>query len=358
MFNFLTNNQIPFGLDINDRSLKIAKAKQTAKGIQLVSCGRVDIPEGIISRGVIQKTDELIKVLKEMSSSVKGETLGTKKCICALAESETFLKVVEMPLLQESEMQEAIKWGAEANFPFRFDQMYLDWQTIEPIQKKPDKIQVLITALPRDLADSYFSILTKAGLEPLVFGIEAAAIARSTIKDDYAEKPQLILDLGFRRSSAIIFSGHSIYFTVSFPFSIEQLVTAIVKEFGVSFDEAIELKDKFGLDSSLGNEKISNILVSKIDELILNARAFIDFYEERPSIGNPNEEKIAKILLCGGGASIPNISKYLAEKIGVAAEVCNPLINYLPTVNSKIIPNRLETFTTAFGLAIRGAKNF
>ncbi len=54
----LTNTFDSFGLDIGDRSLKVAYVKKRGTDFELKSYGKVDIPEGVFSQGKIIKPDQ------------------------------------------------------------------------------------------------------------------------------------------------------------------------------------------------------------------------------------------------------------------------------------------------------------
>ena len=214
IFSNIYKTSSAFGLDISDSSLKIAQLKKRRKFFELRSYNRVSLPEGLIEEGVIKNKDKLIETIEKLISNIKGESLKTPYVVCSLPEQHGFIKVIRLPLMNLDEVHQAIKWEAEANIPFSLDEVYLSWQVI-PSEKKIDHLNVLISAAPKNLVDKYLEALRGAGLEPVVFEIESVATVRSLIKDEFASKPVLIIDLGFNRTSFIIFSGRSIQFTNS-----------------------------------------------------------------------------------------------------------------------------------------------
>lgn len=355
--NIFENNKIAFGLDLNDRSLKIAKIKLNNGLLKLVSAVRAEIPDGYIEKGDIKKAVELSQFIKNSFKKVVGEPLGTKRCICSLPEKETFIKVIQMPKMEEIELKEAIQWEVEANIPLKPEQAYIDWQIIEPLKNHLDHVDILIAALPREFADPYLAVLKDAGIKPVAFEVESVAISRALIKNYIALKPQLILDLGSRHSVATVFSGPSIFFTASLSYSSSQMIEAIVSSLKIDFSQAKQLKENIGLAKSEQYPQIEKILLPLVDDLAVQLKKLIQFYEDRPRHDHPLVEPIEKIILCGGGANLVGLIEALRELVKIPVEIGDPLINLDKANSIKISESEVVTYATAVGLAIRGAQN-
>lgn len=100
-----------------------------------------------------------------------------------MPETKTFIKLIEIPLVENKKIKETIEQEICQHIPLVKEDMYFDWQIIKKITKNNEqKIQILIGATPKNIVDSYADILKKAGLNPLIFEIEACAITRNLIK--------------------------------------------------------------------------------------------------------------------------------------------------------------------------------
>jgi len=98
-----------------------------------------------------------------------------------------------------------------------------------------------------------------------------------------------------------------------------------------------------------------------IGELIMQVRKVIAYYMEHSaefSTGN-NSGNIAKILLCGGGASLVGLDIFMAQQLKIPVEIGNPWINIFDK-SSKRIPSisrdKSLYFSTAIGLAMQSKK--
>lgn len=342
-----------FGLDINDRSLKIIKAKLAGAKFKLVSSLRREIPDGVIEGGEIKNQSELIKVFKEAIKSVSGEPLQSKYCVCSLPEKETFVKMVQLPVTTEAEIKQAIQWEIESNIPYKIDQVYFDWQVI---RKKSGHSDVLISVLARNFADTYYKVLRLAGLQALVFDIESIAIVRALFKDGSAPEPILIADLGYKHSSVQVISKEAVCFSTTIAYSGEKINQAIARKSEVSDEKGEQIKKSFGLEKGSGANQVLEAVAPIVDELADKLSQYLNFFQSRPGGCGDETVKVEKILLCGGGANLKGIANYLKEKVKIEVELANPLVNYAPPAGNLLLPEEVLTFSTALGLAIRGAK--
>src|SRR4030042_6342141 len=167
------NKPTAFSLDLSDLSIKLAWLKKTGQQLSLVSFNRQEIKDGVIERGAIKKETELIELIKKTVIEAKGEKIKTRHCIVSLPETESYIRVIQLPKIKDEEISEAIKWEMEANIPVPLDKIYFDWQVVTGEGSASDHISVLIGALPKILVDPYLEVIKKAGFKPLAFEIES-----------------------------------------------------------------------------------------------------------------------------------------------------------------------------------------
>lgn len=352
-----------FGLDLSDLSLKIAFLKRHGKEIRLESFGRCEIPQNIITEGKIQKKEELAKIIKQaLEKDIRGKKLRARYVICSLPEQHAFVQVIQLPKMKFAEAKEAIKWEAEANIPMSIDEVYMDWQIVEPIANRNgvDHLDVLINAVPKILVDDYVEVLEKAGLCPVALEVESLATARSLVKDQLCRQPILIIDLGATRTSFIIFSGYAVRFTTSISISNRQMINTIAEHLKITKEDAWRLKVRVGLNGNKKDNRVLNILLPTLNSLAQEIEKYLIFHKEHAALhehGSGGE--ISKILLCGGGANLKGFPQFLSERLKIPVACGNPWINIFPPKRiMKHIPElsyqESLTYTTTLGLAIRG----
>lgn len=357
IFSNIYGGSFAFGLDISDFSIKLAQLKKKRQGFDLTSFNRVSVPEGVIKEGEIKKEKELIKIIKKTVAEVKGEEIRTPYVVCSLPEQHSFVKIIQLPKMKLSEIREAVKWETEANIPLSLEEVYLDWQVV-PSKIISDRLDILINAVPKNLVNKYLEVLKAADIEPIIFEVESVATARSLIKNESTPKPLLIIDLGFNRTSFIIFAGYSIRFTSSILISNQQMISDIAKKLNIGQQKAQDLKFKIGLDKEKEKGRVFNALIPTLTDLVDKIKDYITFYKVHDHLKADHRKEISKILLCGGGAYLKGLPDYLANRLKIPVSLGNPWINILSS-SSKIpaIPHKESlAYSTALGLALRGTE--
>jgi type IV pilus assembly protein PilM len=351
-----------FGLDISDSSIKIVQLKKKVSGYKLISYNRTDLPSGIIKDGEIQQEKELVKYIKQAIDETNGKKIKTNYAVCSLPEQHSFIKILQMPQMSMAELQNAIKWEAEANIPFPLDEVYIDWQIIEPVKNHLDHFDILINAVPKKIINQYVNVLHRAGIQPVVFETESFASITSLIKNEFSLKPILAMDLGFDRTSFSVFAGDSIRFTSSIPISNSQMITEIANKLNIDWKEAKILKLKIGLDSSRDGGKIFNILLPILTKLADEIKNCISFHDQHPEHEHGCSGNVSKIILFGGGANLSGLPEYLSSWLKIPVVLANPWINILPDIKGKTKLDKMPGipyeeslgYSTVLGLAIRG----
>lgn len=345
-----------FGLDISDLSLKIIKLEKTGEGLKLSSFGETTIPPGVIEGGEVKNIENLTEIIKKSLKEVKGKRIKTKYVISSLPEEKSFLDILQIPIMKEEEIENAVRFEAENHIPLKLDEVYFDFEKIQPISKQKKYQEILIAATPRDIVDPYFKALEQAGLRPLALEIESLAIVRALIKKDALTGPLLIIDFGETRTSFIIFSGKSLRFTSTIPISSQILTESISKNLKVSPKKAEKLKRDEGLE---GEKEIFEAIIPALTDLAEQIKIYLEYYRSHAPKNQilTNGKKLERILLCGGGANLKGLIGFLSSTLKVKVELGNPWVNILKETVKEVPGLSFEkslAYTSALGLALRG----
>ena len=349
-----------FGIDLSDLSIKIVNLKKKGRDLDLASFSRQEIPAGLIEDGEIKKESELIAVIKKSVQEIKGEPLKTRHCVVSLPETESFVRLVHLPLMKKEEIAEAIKWEIEANIPLTLPEIYYDWQIVDPSAGQPERLDAIIGVLPKKTVDPYLSVLKKAELKPIAFEIESLAIARALVPNACCDKPLCLIDLGAKRTSLAIFSGQTVYFTASLPLSNVSIIATLGEKLKIDRDKAKQIKIEQGLDYKNPESLVMQALLPTLDEIAAKIKNYLNYYHEHlPVAPGAKNNTVDEILLCGGGANFLGLPEWLAAKLNAAVAKGNPWVNVFkgkPKDIPGLPPDDALSFTTAIGLAIKGSR--
>lgn len=344
----------PFALDLSDRSIKVVKLARKRGELFLENFGEFNVEPGLMEDGAILEEGKLASTIQRAMNSLKKGPLHTLYAACSLPEQKTYLRVIQLPTMNEKEVANAVQWEVEANVPAPLNELYFDWQVIKPLANHTDHFDILISAAPRNLVDSYTQLLNKAGLTPFSFEPESIALARSLIKEGVAKRPILIMDLGRTRTSFLVYAGRGLRLSSSVKLSGAVITESIVKALKVSEEEAVRLKEEVGINPK-ENESVYEAIIPALTDFKEQIQKYIEFYYKSSGHVHGSAAQIGKVLLVGGGARIMGFDKYLAVSLGIPVELANPWVNILnpPLQETPELPFRESIrYSTALGLAL------
>lgn len=345
-----------FGLDLSDLSMKAVWLDRSGHQDSIMSFGSVPLPMGSVIDGEIMDPEAVKNAIAALLEKSGPKKLRTRKVICSLPETKAFLRILSLPLMEEDELREAIKWEIEANIPLTLDQVYYDWQILDlNLAQEKGKMSVLVVAVARSGVDQFQEVLEAAGLEVLGLETESIAQARSLLPEKNEKRTTLIVDIGDRRTSFLIAVGSTPCFTSSVPLSSQMITDAISKSLHISFEEAESIKIRQGLGSLAMKSPVLKAALPVLENISVEIEKSIDFYLNNLRYS----ENIDSIVLCGGGSNMQGLLPYLSRRLGRPIEFGNPWVNvYLGKQLPLIDRNRSVQYSTAIGLALRGLDEY
>lgn len=345
--SFFSTTEIAFGLDISEKSLRLIQLARRCRQNKIQFYNEAELPSGCIVDGEIKQADAFLAALEKLIKTKRGHGRLSDEVISVLPEDQTFMKVIELPLIEEKEIPEQIRKILPQHLPLAIDDVYFDWQ----IAAKDSSTQtVLVGASPKRIVDSYLDILSQARLIPTVLEIEAAAISRLLIEPSKETKPQIVIDIGASRTGLFLCENKTVKFTVSLPISGSQITKLIADTLDLDPEKAEQAKIVCGLDPAKGQGALLEIFAGTIDELASHIKQALAFYQDN----FPCLQNVEKIILCGGGANFANIASVLNQKLNLAVAISQPWQNISNPDPAFFTPGKSQSYVTALGLALRG----
>lgn len=301
MTEFISVNPKSFGLEIGNSSLKLAKVRKKLGSFRLVSFNESNLSKGIIEKGEVKKEKELVESIKKLISGTRGEKIDTKYVSLSIPEEKVFIKVIKMPYMTGKELETAVYFEAENHIPLEINKMYLDF---EILKKDKTSKEILIMAVPKNIIDSYLSVLEKSGLKPIIFESESSSSCRSLAKD---KDSFFLVDI---KKDKVIFS--------------------VFKKGFVRFSV------------SSYRDVLSKSIVDETKE-------YLDYY--------PSEKEIEKIVVSGSEKDLKEAQNNFLESFGKKVHFENSSFNILIPEKKEFsdILNKLSNYASVFGVALKGA---
>ena len=340
------------GLDISDRTFKFVKFRKEKKRFSIDFYGQGSIPDGVVVSGEIKDVEKLSYVLAQtLQSHLKK---GPLPVAYSLPEERGFVRLVELPSVEEEEIKSVVRLQLEENFPLSPENTVFDYEILRMAggQKHMD---LVISAFPREIVESYMVSLQGAGLKPVIAETESQALARAVVPS-YERGPVMIVDIGYTRTSFFIAHRGIVRFTSTVNFSGQELIRSIMMALGVDEKKAVRLKNEFSFFRE-DQRKIYEAITPSIDGLKDELKKRLLFWEthETEAPGRRNITVVERIYLTGGESHMVGLPEYLASVLNVSVERAQPwegifdLETYIPPISA----HDALLYATAFGLALR-----
>lgn len=303
------------------------------------------MPENIIIEGIIAEPEKLANILKKELQNPPWGEITAKRVVASLPESRSFTRIVELPILSNKELDEAINFEVEQSIPIPASDLYVDWQKIE---EKNDKSLVFLAAAPRAIVDSYIQLFEILDIEPLAIEVSMTAIARSMISNKEKMEPVLIFDFGGQSTNIGVFDT-ALKISESYPVGGSTIKEIIASALSISIEKAAGLVEQ----GFTNKTKASELIRSKIEELLKETEKVLNYYSEKNG-----KREIKKALICGGLGFLPGLPEIFKQKLNLEAKVGNPWIN-ISVYPIKPVPKKeIPGYAAAIGLAQRGLNDY
>ncbi len=334
------------GLDLGCFSIKVVRLSKRGKGYRLEAIGITLNPYG--ERPGADEASQ-VKVAETVKKLLSETKLLSSKVMFALPESLVYTRVVEMPVLSDSELASAIHWEAEQYVPVPLDQVNIDYQVIDRPEKSKEneKMSVFLVAAPKTVVSRTIELASRCGLEVVGLETEMVALSRAMVPEIPGMGPTMLVSLGASNINLAIMRQGMLVFTYSLESGGTALTRAISTEFGLEFPQAEEYKRTYGLDPSQLEGKVRECLRPLVDRFLSEARKAIQYYNS-----SNQEAPIKRVILAGGTALLPGLVAYTAENLGMEVVLGNAFSQIEPSSNAAI-PQDTVSFGVAVGLGMR-----
>ena len=281
------------GLDIGEQTLKAVLVAVGFKGYEILDMRLIDIRE-------FESTENALKTLLE------NDIYKNNVCIISLPVNNFSFRNIRLPFKDKKKITQTIPYEIEPLLPYPVDDLLIDYV----ITSQSDQSDIIAAAILKSNLRDLSQILNECQIEATVIDIDSVPVALKLLNSSIPTGCGLLLDVGTRNTSCIIFNEGKISHLRHYAFGGEEVTNAIAEKTEIRFDEAERRKKAF--KSSESNEAIHGIYQKFLGE-IKNTLQFITLKGELKS-------EISKIFLTGGGAIDPLLGQELENLFSVSVE--------------------------------------
>ncbi len=343
------------GLDIDQKSIKFVKIKQTNGDVTLLKYAVRDIPQ---TENNIKAASDILKEL------FKEERSDTPVYTCAFGMNVS-LKRITIPEMPANEIAEAIRWEAKNLVPFALENAVIEYYKIgEVTDKSLKKIDIMFAVAGAELMNFLNSVSKEAGVK--FAGITLIPLALGGLlfhgKNPEKAKVSAVIDIGAEAASINLFKGDMLNFTREITVAGDSLTKAMSGllvadrwQLNLTYEQAEAVKIKYGIPKKDTTEltedgipliHIYEMMAPTLRRLQNEILRSFDYYKEEF-----REEKIDGIYLTGGGSSLKNLDEFLSSALSIKVEKIdlNQMLKIDPS--AKIDQAKLQEMSSRLSLA-------
>ncbi|OOZ43158.1 type IV pilus assembly protein PilM [Solemya elarraichensis gill symbiont] len=307
------------GIDIGTSAVKLLELEPGSSGndfARIKSLSVVPLPEGAVEGKQIIDPDAVVAALAEV---VKLSGSSVRSVAAAVSGVTAITRILKLPAnLSDREMETEVEFEADKKIPQPLDEIRYDYDVLGLSEADPDTVDVLLVASREDVVGELTSILELAGLKPAVIDVESYAINHcyNLVRHDGEPECVGVIDIGASSIDFHVMKGETVSYTREYNFGGRALTRALQGQYGLSFQEAEEVKLEGNWPSGAREGVVQDFLASLTQEV----RGALQIYQAAGK-----GEKISHLYLAGGCAAMPGVEKAIGEVLDIPVSVLNPL---------------------------------
>lgn len=336
------------GIDVSDRSLKLVWLS-AGKSRRLLSHCVQDLPAGLMESGVVRDSARMQEAIREGLEVCRVGRNPRDAVIASIPETQSFLRVVEVPTMAEDEVDEAVQWEVAQHIPYGLENVYIDWEPIVSEGHAPAQAhqEILVGAAQKKVIDPLYEVFRGLGVDIAAFELESQAMVRALISDDLRHKQgMLLVDLGGASTNVVIHDHGTIRFTASLQKGSDRMRDTLASQEIQMINETPD-----SIPPAMA-QSIEGKLSGMYQELVMEVNGIVEFYN-----GIDVQHEVREIILAGGGSNFPGLGRaFLRVFDNVHIQRGNPWASVLLGQVDRKAPMSLDQsvrFATALGLALR-----
>lgn len=311
---FFLHDKPVIGIDISPTYIKLMGIDR--KRWLVTSYGSVSVDPAKLQESLNNSSDYLSGLLKDLLKKNLVGKVSTRYVVVSVPTNRTYSRSISIPIAATKRMDEAIQLEAEQYIPIPISELNVSY---EIISKDKDSVDVLMSAAPKKVIANVVSACTDAGFIPLMVEPSINSVARLITLTEEGHLPTVIVDIGAANTDIAVLDK-KIRATGGIQVGGNTFTVDISKKLSTTLENAHQLKVLNGLSMSPKQTKIKAALKPSLDQIVLEIKKIIRYYNERIE----SEQKIEQVIIVGGGSNIPGLGDYFTDQLTMPVRIASP----------------------------------
>ncbi len=336
------------GIDFGTSSIKAVELTLKDSQPVLVNYGQVSLSaleRGVLSSSTRTYDEELSLYLRALLERLKPKS---RNAYVAMPAFIGLISLIELPAMEENELQEAIRFEAHKYIPSPLSEVALSWevvgQRVSPTDNRTTMEVLLVAALNKEVR-RYEEYVQRATLDMQLLELETFSLARAIVGDE----PGLVLviDIGSHATNLILTENGVVRVSRNLDTGGKDVTRTLTEGLGITQERAESLKKS---EKDFLNNPESALVFPALQMIANEAERMLASYHAKYP-----ESQCKEIVLSGGTAHLTGLTRHYSERLGLPVRIGNPWqrVAYDPGLETAI--KELGTsFSIALGLALNG----
>lgn len=198
------------GIDIDSDSVTAVQVEGGLRGYSITGCGRVMIEgDGGLERGLTALSEQVELKADTSIGSIPAEHISYRN--------------LQMPFQDRKKIRQAIAFAVETMVPFPIEDLIVDFTIVDQL----DQSEILAVSIKRSHISDYLTHLQGHGVDPDLLDIRGVPIVLWLLKQGEIPDDGLLLEIGLKRNTMVLFLKRRISLIRTFPFGNGLIAKAI-----------------------------------------------------------------------------------------------------------------------------------
>ena len=335
------------GVEIDGTNIRIVSLSAGTANNKLQK-DNILLEAGSVANGVIVEPDHVAERLSLLTNRNGWQGLNATTTIIS---RQVVVRQMQLPRLGEKELNEAIKWEATQYLPYSYEEAVIAWHNLGNINKaEPDKDTILLAAVPKELAYSYYHLFRETKVKLIAIDIISLALKRWLFYrgNENGAGAQVItlgvVNIGREMTKVVILKEGKVHFVRTIAFGVQNLINAVEQTHGIYGAKALEAIIKsFSTTDLLIAEDIDagvEFTVNNAFEMFtMELKKSFDYYRNQLKGQQPR-----RLLITGELGQAPGLHKTIETTCNVSVQA------YITENDASPEPQ----YALATGLALKG----
>ena len=338
-------------MDIGSSNIKLVELGQSKSGSWVLEkCAIEPLDHGWVVDGTIENFDEVLLAVKRL---LKKTATKTKNVAMALSPSAVITKKMIVPAgLSDQELEGQVEAEANQYIPFALEEASLDFCVVGPVSNSPGDVEVLIAASRKEKVQDRLALAEAAGLKLNIIDVEsyAARLAMGRLvqqlPNEGVNTTVALFEIGSQSTSMQVLRDDKVLYEREQPFGSGQLMKLIVRQYGLSMEEAVIKRRNGELPSDYKTTVLMPFVTGISNEI---GRALQFFFT------STQYSSVDYVMLSGEAPLFVGLPKAVTDQTSFPCAVVNPFeaMKISEGVREKKLLNEAPAYLTACGLAMR-----